>query len=126
MGSWEKLSETWTEKVDFYSHLNMEDITDADYSHAKRVYKDFEIKKLVEYHDFHFQSDTLLLTDVFVDFKNMCLAICELDTAKFLSAPGLVWQAALRKTKVKFDLFTGIGMLLMVEKSISGGICHSI
>ena len=43
----------------------MEDITDADYVHAKRVYKDFEIKHLGEYYDFYAQSDTLLLVDVF-------------------------------------------------------------
>ena len=42
----------------------MEDITDADYAHAKRVSKDFEIKHLGEYHDLYVQSDTLLLADV--------------------------------------------------------------
>ena len=52
------------EKEDFYSHLSMEDITDADYVHAKRVYKSFEIKHLGEYHDLYVQSDTLLLADV--------------------------------------------------------------
>ena len=40
MNDWEKFSE----KEDFYSHLNMEDITDTDYAHEKRVCKDFEIK----------------------------------------------------------------------------------
>ena len=56
----------------------------------------------------------------------MCINIYELDPAKFLSAPGLAWQAALKKTKVKLDLLTDIDMLLMVEKGIRGGICHSI
>ena len=40
-------------KKEFYSHLNMEDITDAEYTHAKRVCKDFEIKNLGEYHDLY-------------------------------------------------------------------------
>ena len=53
----------------------MEDITDADYAHAQRVCKDFEIKKLAEYHDFYVQSNTLLLADVFENFRNMCLKI---------------------------------------------------
>ena len=61
------------EKEDFYSHLNMEDFTDADYGHAKRVCKDFKIKKLEEYHDLFVQTDTLLLADVFENFRNMCL-----------------------------------------------------
>ena len=51
---WEKLDETaLPEQEDFYSHLNMEDITDADYAHAKRVCKDFEIKNLGKYHDLY-------------------------------------------------------------------------
>ena len=56
----------------------------------------------------------------------ICLKICKLDPAKFLSAPGLAWQAALKNTKVKSDLLNNIGMLLKVEKGIRGGICHSI
>ena len=53
MDDWETFSETLLpEKEDFYSHLNMEDVTDADYPHEKRVFRDFEIKKLREYHDF--------------------------------------------------------------------------
>ena len=47
MDDWEKFNETsLLEKEYFYSHLNMEYITDADYAHAKRVCKDFEIKIL--------------------------------------------------------------------------------
>ena len=88
---WEKFNETSSlEKEDFYSLLNMKGITDADYAHAKRVSKDFEIRNLGEYHDLHVQSDTLLLADVSENFRNTCLKIYELDTAKFLSAPGLV------------------------------------
>ena len=56
----------------------------------------------------------------------MCLKIYELDPAKFLSAPRLTWQTALKKTKVKLDLLTDINMFLMVEKGIRGGICHTI
>ena len=72
MDDWEKFNETsLPEKEDFYSHLNMEDITDADYTHAKRVCKDFEKKHLGEYHDVYVQSNTLLLTDVFENCKNL-------------------------------------------------------
>ena len=63
---WEKSDDkSLPEKENFYSHLNLEDITDADYSHAKRFCKDFELKKLGEYHDLYVQSNTLLLADVF-------------------------------------------------------------
>ena len=70
----------------------MEVITDSDYSHAKTVCKDFEIKILGEY-----QSDTLLLTDVFENFRNTFFKISELEPTKFLSARGLAWQAALQR-----------------------------
>ena len=71
------------EKEGIYSHLNIDDITDADYAHAKKVSKDFKIRNLGEYHDLYFQSETLLLTDVFENFTNMCLKIDKLDPAKF-------------------------------------------
>ena len=77
----------------------MEDIIDADYTHKKRVCKEFEIKTSGEYHDLYVQSDTLLLADVFENFRNMCINIYELGPAKFLSVSGLAWQAALKKPK---------------------------
>ena len=107
-------------RKNFCSHLNMEDITDADYGPAKRVREDFEIRNLVEYLDLYIQSNTLLLVDAFGNFQNICLKIYELDPAAFLSAPDLAWQA------VKLDLLNDIHMLLIVEKIIRGGICHRI
>ena len=80
----------------------MGDITNADYANAERVCKHF--------------NNTLLLGDIFENFRNMCIKIYELDPAKFLSAPGLAWKAALKNTEVKLDLLTDIDMLLMVEK----------
>ena len=67
----------------------MEDITDVDYAHTKRVYKDSEIKNLGEYYDLYVQSDTLLLANAFENFRNMYLKIYELDPAKFRLGPGL-------------------------------------
>ena len=120
MNDWEKFNETsLPEKKCFYSHLNMGDITDADYMHGKRVWKDFEIKSLGEYQDLYVESDTLLLADVFENFRIMCLEKYELDPALFLTAPGLAWQTVLKKTKVKLDLLTDIDMLLIVEKGIT-------
>ena len=72
------------------------------------------------------QGDTLLLADVFENFRNMYINIYVPDPAKFISAPGLAWQAAFKKTKERLDLLTDIDMLLMVEKGIRGGICHPI
>ena len=84
MDDWEKFNETTLPEKYLYSHLNMEDITDADYARVKIFFKNFEIKHLGEFHDLYVQSDTLLLADAFENFRNMCINICELDTAKFL------------------------------------------
>ena len=103
MNIWNIFNETLLpEKEDFYSHLDMEDIIDADYAHKQKIVsKDFEYKNLGECHDLYVQSDTLLSADVFENFRNTCFKLYQLDPEKFLSAPGLAWQAALKKTKVK-------------------------
>ena len=72
------------------------------------------------------QSDTLLLVDVFENFRGMCLKECELDLAHFVSLPGLVWQACLKKTNIELELLTDYDMLPMVAKGVRGGICQSI
>ena len=103
----------------------MKIITDVDYRHVKRVFKNLIYKNLGNYYDLYVQSDILLLGDVFENFRNKCIEIYELDPAHFLSAPGLAWQACLKKTEVKLELVTDGGML-MVGKGIRGGIRHAI
>ena len=127
MDNWERFNETsLPNKESFYSSLNMENIDDIDYRHGNNVFKKFELKNLGEYHDLYVQSDTLLLADVFENFRNMCIKVYELDPAHFLSLPGLAWQAYFKKTNVKSELLTDYDMLSMVDEGIRGGICHSI
>ena len=63
---------------------------------------------------------------MFENFKNKCIEIYELDPLRFLSAPGLAWQAYLKKKKVELELLTNIDMLLMVKKGTRGRICQAI
>ena len=127
MDSWERFDETsLPDKEAFCSNLNTEDITDVDHRHAKKVFKNLSSKNLGDYHDLYVKSDTLLLADVFENFRNMCIKVYDLDPAHFLSAPGLAWQACLKKTGIKLELLTDPDLLLMVEKGIRGGICHAI
>ena len=94
MDNWEKFNETTLpNKESFYSSLNMENID----RHGNNVFKEIKLKNLGEYHDLYVQSDTLLLADVFENFRNMCIKVYELDPAHFLSLPGLAWQACLKK-----------------------------
>ena len=127
MDNWEIFDETsLPNKEAFYCDLNMKDITDADYRHANKVFKEFKLKRLREYHNLYVQSDTLLFANAFENFRNMCMKVNELDPAYFVTARGLAWQACLKKTKVKLKSLTDIDMLLMVEKGIRGGICQAV
>ena len=91
MDSWETFDEELlADKEAFYSSLNMEDITDVHYRRVKRVYKEFNNKILGDFYDLCLHTDTLLLADVFENFRNMH-DIYELGPADFLSAPGLTW-----------------------------------
>ena len=89
MDSWDRLNETSLPgKKDFYNRLNMENIMDIDHKRAARVSKEFKMNNLGNYHDFYVQSDTLLLADIFEDFRNMSLKKYGLDPAYFVSLPG--------------------------------------
>ena len=127
MDDWNKFNEkVLPSKESFYSNLTLENITKTDYAHANNVFKKYNINNLGEYHDLYVRSDTLLLADVFENFRQSCLKNYELDPAHFVSLPGLAWQACLKKTNVELELLTDYDMVLMVEQGIRGGICHAI
>ena len=127
MDNWERFNETsLPSKESFYSNLNMEDIDDIDYRDGNNVFNKFKLNNLGDYHDLYVQSDTLLLADVFENFRDMCLKEYELDPAHFLSLPRLAWQVCLKKTNIELERLTDYDMLLMIEKGIRGEICHSI
>ena len=79
-----------------------------------------------KYHDLYVQLNTILLSDIYENFRDVCLGIYQLDPTHFLSSPGLAWKACLKKTKVKLELLTDRDMLLMFEEGIRGGICQTI
>ena len=76
MESWERFNETsLLDKKAFCSELYSEDITDEDYTHYQKVFKESGLKNLGDYHDLYVQCDTLLLADVFEKFRNKCIEI---------------------------------------------------
>ena len=103
MDSWEKFNET---PLPNKKYFNKEHTTDEDYLHAQIVWNTFKIKNFGEYHDLYVQSATLLLADVFENFRNKCIEIYKLDPAHFLSVTGLTWKVCLIKTNVKLELST--------------------
>ena len=92
-------------KETFYSHLNMENITEANCPHAKRVCKDFEIKNEEEYRDLYVQSNTLLLPDVFENFKNMFLEIYGLGSFKISFSFWISIASSFKKKQSKMRSF---------------------
>ena len=103
MDNWERLDETsLPEKESFYSSLNMENIDDIDYKHGNNMFKKFKLKNLGEYHDLYVQSDTLLLADVFENFRNMCIKLYELDS--FLIITRISMASMSKKNKCKIGI----------------------
>ncbi|XP_057296278.1 uncharacterized protein LOC130625239 [Hydractinia symbiolongicarpus] len=125
--SFDKFNETKLPAKDaFYSKLNRTGISDADYAHAQKVWKDMKIKNMGVYHDIYLKTDVLLLADVFETFRETCLKHYQLDPANFYPAPGLAWQACLKKTKIKLDLLHDMDMFLFMEKGIRGGLTQAV
>ena len=75
-------------KEKLYSKLNDCGISDEDYDHAKKVWEEFEVKNMGEYHNLYLKSDVLLLADVFEEFRNVCLENYSLDPAWYYTSPG--------------------------------------
>ena len=110
------------QKEKFFSKLNDSNISDEDYDHAQRIWKEFGMKNLGEYHDLYLKSDVLLLADVFEEFRNVCMENYSLDPAWYYTSPGLSWDALLKHSGVKLELLTDPDILLLFEKGIRGGI----
>ena len=126
MDNWKKFKEESLPPIKkFYSKLNMSGISDEDYSHAERVWKEFGLRSLGEYHDLYLKTDVILLSNVFEKFRDVCLENYGLDPAHFYTALGLAWQTCLKKTRIKPDLIIDPDML-MFERGIRGGITQAV
>jgi len=92
--SLEKLDETQLPpKEAFHSQSNNFNITGDDFQHALKVWDNFKIKTFREYHDLYMKLDVLLLTDVFENFRSVCLKNFGLDPCWHFTAPVLAWDA---------------------------------
>ena len=126
MSEWEKFKETkLPPKEAFCSKLNMTGVSEEDYEHANRVWKEFGLKDFGEYHDLYLKMDVILLANILEAFRKVCLKNYGLDPAHFYTAPGLAWKACLKKTRIRLELLLDPNMLLMFERGIRGGITQS-
>ena len=106
----------------FYSRLYNEHIKPKEYTRALKVFQHFNCKNILEYHELYLKADVLLLSDVWKNFKNVCLVNYKLDPAYYLTAPSLSWDAFLKVSKIKLELITDYEMYLFFEDGIRGGL----
>ena len=95
-----------------------------DYMVCERIWDKFKMNNMVDYHDHYLKKDVLLLADVFEKFIDTCLKYYELDPGHYFSAPGLSWDAMLKRTSVKLEKISDIDMYLFTEKGTRGGISY--
>ena len=104
----------------------MSGISECDYGHAQRVWKEFGMKNLGDYDDLYLKMDALLLSNVLKTFRTTCPEHYALDPAHFYTSLGLAWQACLKKTGVNLELLTDSDILLMFKQGTQGGITQAV
>ena len=113
-------------KQNFYNKLTDEHISDENYAFVKKVWNSFKCRNLEDYIGIYVISDCLLLADVFLSFRNLCMEKYKIDPCYCFSLPGYAFEAMLKLTGVKFDLLTDIDQYLFLERALRGGICNTI
>ena len=126
MNSFDKFNdEQLPSKEQFYSRLTEEGITNDDYTKAKQIWKHFDIKNMGEYHDLYLKTDVLLLTDVFENFRDMCLSYYGLDPVYYYTLPNFAFDAMLKLTGMEIDLVYDQEMYEMIEAGLRGGMTQT-
>ncbi|CAI2199527.1 16305_t:CDS:2, partial [Funneliformis geosporum] len=98
---------------EFHSILGNK-ISQEDYNHDQN--------NLEEYNDLYLKIDVLSLADIWTTFRKTSMHHYGLDPSHYVSAPSLSWDAMLKMTKVKIELFTEMAMHDFIEKAKHGGI----
>lgn len=99
-----KISENKLPPIEaFHSSLSAEDITEADYTHAQEVWKEFNLNDIGQYHDLYVLTDVVSLAEVYENFRDICPNYYGLDAVHFYTSTGLAWQAALKMTGVRLE-----------------------
>ncbi|CAJ0634281.1 10391_t:CDS:2 [Entrophospora sp. SA101] len=121
--SWDKFKKTaLPRRKDFYSLLNQQNISKADYTYAQEVWQKFEMKTFGEYHDLYLETDVLLLADVFMNYTIMCLKDDGLDPSHYVLAPGMFNDSLYKSSGAEIKLLTDLDQYMLVERAIRGGM----
>ena len=114
------------EKKYFDNILTMKKITNKEYKNVKLFYKNMEFKNLNEYLECYLKSDITLLADIFNNFRKMIFDEFQLDPVKYISAPSLSKDCALKYSKCKIEHIKDVSIFQFVRKSIMGGLSDMI
>ena len=95
-----------------------------NYLTCEKIWDNFDIKDMGDYHDHYLKKDVLLLADIFEKFIGTCLKCYGLDPCHYFSSPGLSWDAMLKMTGVKLEKISDIEKYLFFEKGLRGGISY--
>ena len=109
-------------KEAFYNSLTQQHITNEDYDHAKRVWEVYNIQNMKQFHDKYMLLDTLLLAEIYEQFRDLCLKDYKLDPTHMVSLPALTWNAALKMTGVELEHIRDPNIHLFIEAGIRGGV----
>ena len=114
------------DKKHFYNMLTLKDITDKEYKLVKKFYENMKFKNLREYLECYLISDITLLSDVFNNFRKIIYDNLELDPVKYISAPSLTKDCALKYSKAKIKNIKDVSIFQFVRNSVMGGLSNSI
>ena len=122
MNDFEKFKETCLPpREKFYNDLSKKHISDEDYTFIHELWNTYNLKNLGELHDLYMETDVLILSDIFEEFRNFSLLKYRLDPAHYNTAPGLSWSAALLYTKQSLEIPTESNKHLFFDKGLTGG-----
>ena len=99
-------------------------ISDEDYLRGNKIWNEFSMINMGDYHDYYLKKDVLLLADVFEKFIDTCLKFYRVDPCHYFSSPGLSWNVMLKMIGVRLEKFVDIDMYLFIEKGLKGGISY--
>ena len=126
MNSFDKFDDEQLPSKDvFYSQLSEEGISYEDYERAKMIWKHFNMKNMGEYHDLYLKTDVLLLTDIFENFRDVCMKDYGLDPAYYYTLPNFAFDAMLKMTGIEIDLIYDQDMYEMIEAGLRGGMTQT-
>ena len=114
-------NENLPEKKSFNNILTMKDISDEEYNNEKDFYEKMKFKNIKECLECYLKSDITLLADNFNNFRKIIFDQFELDLVKYVSAPSLTKDSALKYSKCKIENSKDVSIFNFVRKTIMGG-----